>query len=65
VKKLYRSRHNRMIWGVCSGLANYFGLDPTLIRVLFVISAFCSGMGLLAYIIMAILIPLEPSSQIF
>ncbi len=61
-KRLYRSRTDRMIWGVCGGLANYFDVDPTIIRIAAVLSIFVSGAGILAYIIMAIVVPLETSS---
>jgi phage shock protein C len=59
VKKLYRSRTNRKIWGVCGGLANYFGIDPTIVRILAIIALFLSGFGIMLYIIMTIIIPLE------
>jgi phage shock protein C len=62
-KKLYRSRTNRMIWGVCGGLAQYFNTDSTIIRVLFVISLFLGSLGFWAYIIMAIIVPLEPQKS--
>lgn len=60
-KRLYRSRSDRMVWGVCGGLAKYFDIDPTIVRVIAVLSVFVSGLGILAYIIMAIVIPLEGS----
>ncbi len=60
-KRLYRSRSDRMICGVCGGLAKYFDIDPTIVRVIAVLSVFVSGLGLLAYIIMAIVVPLEGS----
>ncbi len=59
MKKLYRSRDDRKIWGVCGGLAKYFNIDPVIIRVLAVVSIFISGLGIVAYIIMAIIVPLE------
>ena len=58
-KKLYRSRRDRMICGVCGGVAEYFNIDPTLIRLGLVLLA-CTGSGLLAYIIAAIIIPDSP-----
>ena len=58
-KRLYRSRTDRMIWGVCGGLAKYFDVDPTIIRVIAIVSIFFTGLGLLAYIVMAIVVPLE------
>lgn len=59
MKRLYRSRNDRRIWGVCSGLADYFGIDPTIVRVLAVVSIFVSGLGIIAYVVMAIMVPLE------
>jgi phage shock protein C len=59
-KKLYRSRIDRMIGGVAGGLAEYFNIDPTLVRVLFAISVAFSGAGILAYIILWIVIPEQP-----
>ena len=58
MKKLVKSQSQKIICGVCGGIAEYFNLDPTLVRVLFVILGF-SGSGLLAYIIAAILMPEE------
>jgi phage shock protein PspC (stress-responsive transcriptional regulator) len=55
-KKLYRSRMDRRVCGVCGGIGEYFSIDPTLIRVLFVIFGL-TGSGILAYIIAAIIIP--------
>jgi phage shock protein C len=62
-KRLYRSRDERMISGVCGGIAKYFNVDPTLIRLLFVLFAFAGGPGLIAYIILAIIVPEEPAGQ--
>jgi phage shock protein C len=59
-KRVYRSRTDRVLGGVCSGLAKYFGLDPVLLRVLWAIAFFVGGAGLLAYIIAWIIIPEEP-----
>lgn len=59
-KKLWRSRRERKIAGVCGGLANYFNMDPFWIRLIFVIFFLLGGSALLVYIIMWILIPLEP-----
>ncbi|MFC1906081.1 PspC domain-containing protein [Chloroflexota bacterium] len=58
-KKLYRSRVDRKIWGVCGGLAKHFDVDPTIIRIIFVVSLLCGTLGLWVYIIMAIFIPSE------
>jgi phage shock protein PspC (stress-responsive transcriptional regulator) len=57
-KKLYRSREDRMIAGVCGGLGEYFNVDPTLIRLVFVFGFFATGSGLFwAYLIMMIIVP--------
>jgi len=56
-KKLYRSLADKKLCGVCGGLGEYFEVDPTLIRLLWVIFTFCGGAGLLAYIICAIIVP--------
>ncbi len=61
-KKLYRSRTDRKIWGVCGGLAKYFDIDPTVVRIIFVASLLCGTLGLWVYIIMAIIVPLENSA---
>jgi len=60
-KRLYRSRDDRMIAGVCGGLAEYFNMDPTIVRIIFVLLIFANGLGILAYIIMAIVVPLTGS----
>ena len=60
VKKLYRSRDKRMIWGICGGLGQYFDIDPTIVRVVWVLTLFLGGWGILAYIILRFVIPLEP-----
>jgi phage shock protein C len=59
MKKLYRSRRNRVLFGVCGGLGEYFKIDPTLIRILFIIAAFLRGSGILLYLILAVVIPDE------
>jgi phage shock protein C len=59
-RKLYRSKTNRKLAGVCGGLAQYFNLDATLIRVLFVVLAVLGGSGLVIYLAMWILVPKEP-----
>lgn len=58
-KRLYRSKKDRMICGVCGGIVNYFNIDPTLVRLAFVLIAMGAGSGILAYIIAAIIIPDE------
>ena len=56
-KKLYRKTENKMLAGVCSGIADYFDIDPTLVRLGWVLFSLLGGSGLLAYIIAAIIIP--------
>lgn len=58
-KRLYRSTKDRMVAGICSGLAEYFKIDPTLVRLLFVLFALAGGPGLLAYIVLWIVVPEE------
>ncbi len=59
-RKLYRSRSDRKLAGVCGGLAEFFSLDPTLIRVLFVILALAGGSGIVIYLAMWIMVPSRP-----
>ncbi|ETO93406.1 PspC domain-containing protein [Legionella oakridgensis] len=61
-KKLYRSRRERMLAGVCGGLAQYFEIDPTWMRLIFILFFFLGGSALLAYVILWILVPLEPET---
>ena len=56
-KKLYRSRNDKKLCGECGGLADYFGLDVNIIRVAAIVSVFFGGLGLVAYIAAAFLIP--------
>ena len=59
-KRLYRSMNNKMIAGVCGGVAEYFGLDPALVRLGWIVFCALGGSGVLAYIIAAIVIPKAP-----
>jgi phage shock protein C len=56
-RKLYRSRNQRMLAGVCGGLAEYFNVDATLIRVLFLVLAVFGGTGLAIYVVMWLIVP--------
>ncbi len=56
-KKLYKSEENRIICGVCGGLGEYFGLDPVIIRLIFVALTFVWGGGVLLYLVAAIIMP--------
>ncbi|MBQ7971644.1 MAG: PspC domain-containing protein [Clostridia bacterium] len=60
-KKLYKSNKNKMIDGVCAGIAEYFGIDPTLVRLGTVVLSCAVGSGILAYIICACIIPRDPN----
>ena len=59
-RKLYRSRNDVMIAGVCSGLAKYFSMDPTVVRLIFVLLLLLGGNGVLIYIILWIIMPQAP-----
>lgn len=63
MKRLYRSKKDKIIAGVCGGLAEYFEVDPTIVRLVFVITLFAGGTGLLAYIIALIVMPEEPMNN--
>lgn len=56
-KKLYKSKTNKKVAGVCGGIGEYFSIDPTLVRLGFVALSFLAGGGLLVYIVAAIIIP--------
>lgn len=58
-KRLYRSESNRMLAGVCGGLAEYFNVDPTLVRLVTVVLCCAAGTGVLAYLVAAVIIPNE------
>jgi phage shock protein C len=59
-KKLYKSNRNKMISGVCGGVGEFFGIDPTLVRLGWVVFCALGGSGILAYIIAAIIVPQNP-----
>ena len=59
-KRLYKSNENRMIDGVCGGIAEYFNIDPTLVRLGWAMFCAFGGSGIIAYIIAAIIIPSNP-----
>lgn len=59
-KKLYRSRTDKKICGVCGGLAKYFGMDTTIARLVCALLVIFTGVGLLGYIVAALVIPEEP-----
>ena len=59
-KRLYKSNENKMVCGVCGGIAEFFDIDPTLVRLGWVLFCALGGSGILAYIIAAIVIPGRP-----
>lgn len=59
-KKLYRSVENRKIYGVCGGIAELFGIDATVIRLVWALFGLCYGIGVLFYFIAAFIIPVRP-----
>ena len=59
IKKLYRSKKNKVIAGVCGGIGEYFNIDPVIIRLLWTLFIFVGGSGIIAYIIAWIIIPQE------
>lgn len=61
VKRLMRSRRDKKIGGVCAGLADYFDLDPTIVRVVWSLALLIAGTGFLAYLILWIVLPLAPA----
>ncbi len=61
-RRLYRSRRDRQLAGVAAGMAEYLEIDPTLVRILWILSAFLGGFTILLYIILAFVIPLEPAT---
>src|SRR5258707_12710003 len=62
VKRLMRSSRDKKIGGVCAGLADYFDLDPTLVRIVWLLAVFFAGTGLLVYVILWIALPLAPAT---
>ena len=63
-KKLYRSKSNRMLLGVCSGVAEYFNVDPTVVRVIWAVASIFAFAGVIAYAVCAFVIPEKPDSEI-
>jgi phage shock protein C len=59
-KRLYRSRNDRTVAGVCAGIAEYYGWDPTMVRVAWVILTLLGGSGILLYLIMWLVMPEAP-----
>jgi phage shock protein C len=62
-KKLYRSKKDQKLAGVCSGVAEYFNLDPTVVRLIWALFVLCGGSGILLYIVCAFIIPEKPTDE--
>lgn len=63
-KRLTLSEENKKLFGVCSGIAKYFDIDPTLVRIIWLVLVLCCGVGVLAYLIAWILMPKDDFSRI-
>ncbi len=59
-KRLYRSRTDKQIAGICGGVADYLGVDPTIVRIVWLLLTLAGGPGLILYIVMAFVVPEEP-----
>ena len=59
-RRFYRSRSDRVLFGVCGGVARYFNIDPVIVRIIAVASLFAGSLGFWVYIIMALVVPSEP-----
>lgn len=64
MKRLYKLNDGKVIDGVCGGIAEYFAVDPTLVRVIFAIAACCGSLGLWAYLVCALIMPRKPGGYI-
>jgi len=63
-RKLYRSRNDKMLGGVCGGLGDYLGIDPIFVRLFFVFFTLGQGFGVLLYVVLWILVPEEPAGEV-
>ena len=65
VKRLYRSRHERKLAGVCAGLGEYLGVDPTIVRILYLLGTVITGFfpGIFIYFALALIMPVEPLNR--
>lgn len=62
-KRLYKSETNKILTGTCGGLGEYFNIDPTIVRLIFVIGTFFSGFGVFVYIVAALIMPSFPADD--
>ncbi|PNR96723.1 PspC domain-containing protein [Petrotoga sp. 9PWA.NaAc.5.4] len=65
MKRLYRSRKNKVLAGVCGGIGEYFEIDPVLVRLIWIVFSLLWGFGILLYIIAILVIPLEPKDSVY
>ena len=63
-KRLFRSKNDRKLFGVCGGIAEYFNIDPVIVRVGWVVAGLMFGSGILAYVIAAIVMPEQPNQWV-
>ena len=63
-KKLYRIKEGKKLAGVCGGFAEFFGIDPTVVRLIWALISLCAGTGILAYIVCAFVIPEKPDDYV-
>lgn len=63
-KKLYKSTTDKKICGVCGGLAEFIGIDVTIVRLIWALAIICAGFGLWAYIICALILPVKPDGTV-
>lgn len=64
-KRLFKSRKNRIIGGVCAGFASYFNIDPTIVRCIALVLGFIKGAGLLAYLVLWIIMPYDEAEDVY
>ena len=64
-KRLYKSPDNRMIEGICGGIGEYLDVDPTFVRIIWLIFTFAGGAGLIAYIIASVVVPERPIEDVY
>lgn len=62
-RKLYKINEGKVIDGVCAGIGDYFGLDPVLVRLVWILFSAMGGSGIVAYIVCALIIPRDPSGR--
>ena len=63
-KKLYRAREDRILFGVCAGLAKYFKMDPVIMRLIFIVLGLINGFGILLYLVLFVVVPKEPGDYV-